>query len=135
MNNKNLIVYAVLALSLVACKKENLEADIPKEEVKELSDLKVNSTFNWSTQKNIEFNVEGFKPLAAEQNVLKVTSVDGKDIFFAGNYSMADNLSEKLNIPRVNTQVRVSFGSINKIVTIENNKIDFSYLSSEPQEN
>jgi hypothetical protein len=48
---------------------------------------------------------------------------------------MADNLSEKLNIPRVNTQVRVSFGSINKIVTIENNKIDFSYLSSEPQEN
>jgi hypothetical protein len=135
MKNKILMIYAALALSFAACKKDNLESDIPKEEVKELNDIKASSSFNWSTQKSVEFKVEGIKPLAAEHNVLQVSSVDGKDIFFAGNYSMADNVTEKINIPRINTQVRVSFGSFNKIITINNNKIDFSYISDAPQEN
>ena len=135
MKKLNIIIYAALALSLSACKKESLETDIPKEEAKDLNDLKVNSTFNWSTQVIVELNVEGIKPLAAEHNVLKVTSVDGKDIFFIGNYSMADNVSEKFNIPSLNNEVRVSFGSINKIVFVENNKLEFSYISNAPQEN
>mgnify|MGYP006180569677 CR=1 FL=1 len=95
---------------------------------------KANSSFNWSTQKNVEINVNGIKPLAGEHNVLKVSSIDGKSVFFSGNYSMADNISEKINIPRLNTQVRVSFGSINKIVTIENNQINFSYLFNDTTE-
>lgn len=128
MKTNKYLVLTLLIASFISCKKDSVEIDVPKEEVKELNDIKASSSFNWSTQQNVSFNVQGFKPLANEFNVLKVASVDGKSIFFSGNYSMADNVSEQINIPRLNGQVRVSFGSINKIITIENNQINFSYL-------
>ena len=134
MKANKYLVLTLLIASFISCKKDSIETDGPKEEVKELNDIKASSSFNWSTQQNVSFNVEGFKPLASEYNVLKVSSVDGKSVFFSGNYSMADNVSEKISIPRLNTQVRVSFGSINKIVTIENNQINFSYLFNDTTE-
>jgi hypothetical protein len=134
MKTNKYLVLTLLIASFISCKKDSIEINDPKEEIKELNNINTSSSFNWSTQHNITFMVEGLKPLANEYNVLKVSSIDGKSVFFSGNYSMADDVSEKINIPRINTQVRVSFGSINKIVTIENNQINFSYLFNDTTE-
>jgi hypothetical protein len=76
MKANKYLVLTLLIASFISCKKDSIETDVPKEEVKELNDIKASSSFNWSTQQNVSFNVEGFKPLASEYNVLKVSSVD-----------------------------------------------------------
>ena len=64
MKANKYLVLTLLIASFISCKKDSIETDGPKEEVKELNDIKASSSFNWSTQQNISFNVEGFKPLA-----------------------------------------------------------------------
>lgn len=126
---KRFLFIGIVSVSLIACQKELAEKASKTQETTRFEDLKVSDSFNWSTNIDVTFNVVGIKALAHEENVLRVTSLDGKETYFIGLYNMGQDISAPLNIPQATRQVRVSFGSIVKVLLVNNGSINFTYLS------
>lgn len=130
---KNL-AYALLAIVLLAtsCKKDLNEISIPNDAntdvAKSFREIKTNESFDWKTQKEVSIEVSGLKTMVPISNTLKVTSEDGKIVYYSGNHFMEENLSLKVVLPTNITAVKVNFGSVNKTILTANQTAQFNYL-------
>ncbi|MBK0384013.1 hypothetical protein I5M32_13675 [Pedobacter sp. SD-b] len=130
---RNFLLVSLAIISLFGCKKN--DSAIKDQDPTSLNKIKVSSSFDWTTYQKVKFNVKGIPLLAAEKNILSVTSLDDKEVFLTGYYSMGENISEEFKIPKIVDQVKVTFGSISKTVLVVDQNIDFSYISDAPQGN
>jgi hypothetical protein len=91
-------------------------------------EIKVADNFNWSTTNNIELNVIGFASISPISNTFIVSSIDQKEVYFASNTLMSENFVANFDIPAPVKQIKVTFGSISKVIDVNSKNISFDYL-------
>ena len=130
MKIKNLF-YVLLLLTIVSCKKEYVElpeVTSPNEKATSFRELNTQENFDWATQKNVSISVQGLKTQVPINRTIKVSSADGKTIYYTGLYLMETSNVLAIKVPSPVTEVKVTYGSIEKIVKIASNKANFSFM-------
>ena len=130
-------IYFLLAagiLALASCKKKD-DLTPQTNRPANFGELTAPANFSFRTNTFITLNVQGLKTYSVVKNVLKVTSVDGTEIYYLTPASMDQNLSLKISIPQKVKEVNVQFGSIVKKVAINGSTISFNYSRQLPNVN
>lgn len=91
-------------------------------------EIKVADNFNWSTTNNIKLNVLGFASISPISNTFIVSSENQKEVYFASNTLMSESFTANFDLPSHVKQVRVTFGSISKVLDVNSKNISFDYL-------
>jgi hypothetical protein len=130
---KNLMIIAAIAITgLSSCKKDLMEKVTPvtkTQEVSKFAEIKVQETFDWKTSKEFSMNVSGLETIAPVQGTMKVTSDDGKIVFYQGSHKMNESFATKFMVPAHIKGLNVSFGSITKNFSTLAQQIQFDYLT------
>lgn len=136
MKNSIVILFAVFFI-LGSCKRiENkIPADSDKSgNVTKFSEIKTNPDFNWSTEKELTLNIFGLKTLNKIGSTLKITSLDESTLLYSGYHLMEESFSIKTKVAIDLKEVRLIYGSVNKIYPISGNAIDMDYIINVPAE-
>ncbi|MFY7733396.1 MAG: hypothetical protein ACOVSR_07905 [Bacteroidia bacterium] len=91
-------------------------------------EIKVSNNFNWSTTNNIELNVIGFASISPISNTFIVSSTDQKEVYFASNTLMSENFVANFDLPAPVKQIKITYGSISKVLDVNAKNINFDYL-------
>jgi hypothetical protein len=135
---KKLIPFILLAAFFFAsCKK--LEIPTPSEpenpgKVTKFSDIKTNPNFNWSTEKELTIKINGLKTLSPVRATLLITSTEGKSIIYSGNHLMEETFTLKSKVSISLKEVKLNFGSIQKVYSISGNTLEMDYVVNVPEE-
>jgi hypothetical protein len=126
---KKLLFIAVLFIvTLVSCQKD---IDVtPDTSIKSTKDLKVNSSFDWKTSKEITLNIIGLKDINPQiSNVLYVRSSIGDTTYYKDLLYMNSNYTIKFVVPTTETKIVLVYG--NKVTTIDliSNEITYDYIT------
>jgi hypothetical protein len=130
MTTKNLI-YALLLLTLISCKKEILdqpETIVSKTEATSFRELEAQESFDWATEKNIALKVDGLPTAVPIERTIKVSSVDGTVTYYTGSYLMATTSTIQVKVPAAVKELKVSYGAIEKKVNIVAGKASFNFM-------
>ncbi|MCK9312260.1 MAG: hypothetical protein M0P26_08285 [Bacteroidales bacterium] len=129
INLSQLLPFAFcLLVSLSSCVNEpNLS--LKNHDVYEFADIITNPTFNWNATLLATLEVTGLETPNVTKKTLRVTSLDGSEVFFSKLQTLSENLSIPILLPTSVTRVKVVYGVIVKEVFIENKTIKFDYLT------
>lgn len=128
---KKLILFAIIPVLLSSCKKDLIEKanlNSNQKETTEFKKLNVKDNFNWSTSKMIDLKVSGLSTITKINKTLKVSSEDGKVVYFSINHQMDQNLTTKFILPKNVKNVSISYGELKKVVSSTNSEINFDFL-------
>jgi hypothetical protein len=130
MKHIKLLTGIAIIIAASSCTKIKDADYIPTNSPKanNFKEIKVADNFNWSTTKNIELNVIGFASISPISNTFIVTSENQKEIYFASNTLMSESFTANFDLPSHVKQVRVTFGSISKVLDVNAKNINFDYL-------
>jgi hypothetical protein len=128
--NKFFFLFAFIAFGLTSCKKDLIERATPvsSNSVSKFSEIKASETFDWKTSKAITLQVKGFQSISDAKSTLKVTSLDGKIIFYQAAHAMSETFNTQIMVPSHIKDLSISYGSIQKNVSTSINNISFNYL-------
>lgn len=132
MKNLTLIATLFFLIGIVACKKNLNESPLPSNNVAKatkVEELKASPNFKWNTNKTVTIQVAGLKTITPVNRTLKITSLDGKTIYFQANQTMDVSNSHTFSIPTKITEVMVSYGKITKILNTTGTSINFNYFN------
>ena len=118
------ILSVLLIATLPACKKSPTPAPAI---VTKFTDIKADASFDWSANMNINFIVTGLKNVTTETSTLRVMSVDGKNVYFTQFVQMSNDINTNFLVPRGTATLLVSFGSIQKTISVSGNSVSFNY--------
>lgn len=129
MKNISLLL-AIVVLGMTSCKKDLIEkaGPAPTSSVSKFSEIKASETFDWKTSKEYTLQVTGMNTIADANGTFKVTSLDGKIIFYQAAHKMNESFTSKFKVPSHIKDLTLSFGSIRKNVSTVNTNIQFNYL-------
>lgn len=134
---KKLFLIALIPVLLSSCKKDLIEKanlDTTQKVTTEFKKLNVKEDFDWNSSSMVDFKVQGMQTLSIINRTLKVSSVVGNEIYFVSTHQMDQNLETKISLPKTVKSVKVSYGSLEKEVTISSNEINFDFLPVAIQE-
>jgi len=136
---KNLMIIAAIAvIGLSSCKKDLMDRVTPAstktQEVSKFAEIKVQENFDWKTSKEFTMNVAGLETISPINGTMKVTSDDGKIVFYQGLHSMNKSFQTKFMVPVHIKGITVSFGSISKNYSTLAKQIQFDYLTDSTAE-
>jgi len=135
MKNVKTIICALALIStgLVSCKKDyisEVEASrkpIDASKVVNFKDIKVSSSFDWKSTKEITINLQPLSTPVKINNTLVVKTEKG-DVLFSKLQTMNEAFTGKILVPASLTNLVISFGTISKTETITNNQVNFNYM-------
>jgi hypothetical protein len=135
MKNLKTIIFALALIStgLVSCKKDyipEVEASrkpIDASKVVNFKDIKVSSSFDWKSTKEITINLQPLSTPVKINNTLVVKTEKG-DVLFSKLQTMNEAFTGKILVPASVTNLVISFGTISKTETITNNQVNFNYM-------
>jgi len=110
---------------LTSCVKE-LD-DLPQDPNKDLRNIRVSSTFDWSTSKTIDVDITGLPTAVPIYSTLVISLEDGS-ILYQGRHAMSSNLVINLGIPNTEEHIRVIFGSLHYTVPVVDKKASVSFI-------
>jgi hypothetical protein len=116
---------------LSSCKKDLIEsADLstPQTVTSDFKKLKVSADFDWNTNKVVDFKVVGLQTMATINRTLIVSSLDGKQIYFNSLHQMDQNLQTRFTMPKNIKSVKVTYGTIEKVVNSVSSEISFDFI-------
>jgi hypothetical protein len=128
---KNLKLIAGIALLVVAssCTKvKDVESTPNTSKPASFKEIKVADNFTWNTNNNISLNVQGFESISPIRNTFIVSSEDQKEVYFASNTLMSETFKADFDLPIHVKKIKVSFGTITKVLDVNANNINFDYL-------
>jgi hypothetical protein len=134
---KKLFLIALVPVLLSSCKKDLIEKaniDTTQKVTTEFKKLNVNENFDWNTSSMVDFKVQGMQTLTTINRTLKVSSVAGDVTYFVSTHQMDQNLETKISLPKIVKSVKVSYGTLEKEVTLSSNKINFNFLPASTEE-
>jgi len=128
-NSFSILFIACLFILISGCRKtliidENTPANI--------DDLNVSSTFNWKTIRNITLEVTGMNIPVNVKNTFYIKSSDESQLYFKDYLQINQNYTLKFAIPSYETQLVITYGSIKKILEVNADILNFTYLPEEP---
>jgi hypothetical protein len=122
-------------LALTSCINEIDGPDDFSKEAKSMNELKVSSDFKWSTAQAIEISITGLPVLQGVAPSKATLLLKGeKDVYYMGFHAINENLNLKISVPSTEKSINLKFGSIEQTLSIENNKVLFSYIPVVPNE-
>ncbi|MCX6185902.1 MAG: hypothetical protein NTU43_02755 [Bacteroidetes bacterium] len=135
MKNLKSIIFllALISTGLVSCKKDYIsEVEASKKpmdvsKVVNFKDIKVSSSFDWKSTKEITINLQPLSTPVKINNTLLVKTEKG-EVLYSKLQTMNEAFTGKILVPSNLTHLVVSFGSISKIETITNNQVNFNYI-------
>jgi hypothetical protein len=102
---------------------------------KSMNELKVSSDFKWSTAQAIEITITGLPVLQGVAPSKATLLLKGeKDVYYTGFHAINENLNLKVSVPSTEKSINLKFGSIEQAVSIQNDKVSFSYIPVVPNE-
>lgn len=112
-----------LLIFLFSCRKE----DNFTPTYKNIKEIQVSSEFNWSTGKKVDITITGLPTEIPVNSTLTISLSDGSSVY-QGTYDM--NLSSviRINIPDSETEIRLKYGSVEHILPVVGDKVDFSFI-------
>lgn len=130
MKHIKLLTGIAIIIAASSCTKIKDADYIPTNSPKanNFKEIKVTDNFNWSTTNNIELNVIGFASISPISNTFIVSSIDQKEVYFASNTLMSENFVANFDLPAPVKQIKVTYGSISKVLDINAKNINFDYL-------
>ncbi|MDZ4668511.1 MAG: hypothetical protein SGJ00_11610 [bacterium] len=137
---KNLMIIAAIAvLGLSSCKKDLMDRVTPTsktqtQDASKFAEIRVQENFDWKTSKEFTMNVAGLETIAPINSTIKVTSDDGKIVFYQGLHGMNESFQTKFMVPAHIKGIIVSFGSISKNYGTLAKQIQFNYLTDSTAE-
>ncbi|WP_209332126.1 hypothetical protein [Lunatimonas salinarum] len=121
------IFMTVAVLSFTSCMPDPIEEG-PSDIVETpLSGLVASEAFEWSTFKEVEVSVTGLPLPALVERRLTLMTGDG-DVFFSGLQSMSEDFKMVFSLPNHISTLKMTYGEIEKEVTIESAKVVLDYL-------
>ncbi len=133
MKNKNLTLATAIALTLAASCTKLKEVDnsptTNQNKATNFKTIKVADNFNWNTSDVVKLNVAGLNTLAKIKNTMVVSSEDQKTVYYTANTEMSNSFTTELTLPKNVKNIKVSYGSISKVVSIQGNTANFDYLT------
>jgi hypothetical protein len=116
-------------LALTSCINEIDGPDDFSTGAKSMNELKVSSDFKWSTAQAIEITITGLPVLKGVAPSKATLLLKGeKDIYYTGFHAINENLNLKVSVPSTEKSINLKFGAIEQTLSIENNKVLFSYI-------
>jgi hypothetical protein len=129
MKNLKLIAGIALLIAASSCTKvKDVESTPNTYKPGSFKEIKVADNFNWNTTNNISLSVQGFESISPIRNTFIVSSEDQKEVYFASNTLMSESFTTNIDLPSHVKQVRVTFGSISKVLDVNAKNINFDYL-------
>lgn len=129
MKKIKLFVGIALLVAASSCTKvKDVESTPNTTKPGSFKEIKVADNFNWSTSKSIILNVQGFESAAPVTNTFIVSSEDQKEVYFASNTLMSETFKADFDLPIHVKKIKVSFGTITKVLDVNANTINFDYL-------
>jgi len=125
---KKLLFIAILFIvTLVSCQKDfNVTPDTT---IKSTKDLKVSSTFDWKTSKEITLNIIGMTDINPKiSNTLYVKSYVGDTTYYKNLLYMNSNYIIKFVVPTTETKVTLVYGSKTVTIDLVSNDITYNYI-------
>jgi hypothetical protein len=133
MKNKNLMIATAIALTLAASCTKLKEVDnspnLNQNKATSFKTLKISDNFNWNTSELVKVNVSGLNTLTKITNTMIISSEDQKTVYYTANIEMSNTFVAELTLPKNVKTVKVSYGSISKVVSIQGNNANFNYLT------
>jgi hypothetical protein len=133
MKNKNLMIATAIAVTLAASCTKLKEVDnspnLNQNKATSFKTLKVSDNFNWNTSELVKVNVSGLNTLTKITNTMIISSEDQKTVYYTANIEMSNTFVAELTLPKNVKNVKVSYGSISKVVSIQGNTANFNYLT------
>jgi hypothetical protein len=126
---KKLLFIAILFIvTLVSCQKDfNVTPDTT---IKSTKDLKVSSTFDWKTSKEITLNIIGMTDINPKiSNTLYVKSYVGDTTYYKNLLYMNSNYIIKFVVPTTETKVTLVYGSKTVTIDLVSNEITYDYIT------
>jgi hypothetical protein len=135
MKNIKTIIFALALIStgLVSCKKDYIseveasKKSIDATKVVNFKDIKVSSSFDWKSTKEVTINLQPLSTPVKINNTLIVKTEKG-DVLFSKLQTMSEAFTGKILVPANLTNLVVSFGTISKTEIITNNQVNFNYM-------
>jgi hypothetical protein len=115
-----------ITMTLFSCQK-GFDDLIPPSSNSNLKDIKVSSTFNWSTSKTVDVNITGLPTGAPVISTLIISLDDGSNIY-QGSQNMSQTRAIQIIVPVTENEIKLKFGSMEYRLPINNNKVDFSFV-------
>ncbi|MFZ4726777.1 MAG: hypothetical protein ACOYMD_15190 [Paludibacter sp.] len=136
MSIKNYLVIMFLVGVFTSCSEDFNQTEPISNGAKDLNELKVSSGFNWSTSKTVEISIVGLPTLANFEPVKSTLVLRGENhVFYTAYHAINENLTILVTVPTNEKLIRLKFGSIEQKVTIENDKVAFSFIPKLTDEN
>jgi len=108
---------------LSSCRKEIDDLPISGK----LKNIQVSPTFNWSTSKTIDVNISGLPTEIPVISTLIISLEDGSSLY-QGAHDMNQTKVIQINVPVVVNKIKLKYGSVEYILAIEADKVDFSFI-------
>ena len=135
MKNLKLIAGIALLVAASSCTKiKDVENTANPNKPSNFKEIKVSDNFTWNTTNNISLNVQGFESISPIRNTFIVSSEDQKEVYFASNTLMSENFTTNIDLPIHVKKIKVSFGTITKVLDVNSKTITFDYLMPAPAE-
>lgn len=97
-------------------------------------EIKVSDNFTWKTTNSITINVQGFESISPITNTFIISSEDQKDVYYSSNTLMSESFKANFDLPIHVKKLNVNFGTISKVIDVNNNELTFDYLMPAPAE-
>ncbi|MCD4773539.1 MAG: hypothetical protein K8R41_09185 [Bacteroidales bacterium] len=123
---KTILLLIVIIFALTSCQKDwdqIVEDNQTNEEITSMSEMVVNSDFNWKTTKDIIVNFTGFDI----NEVIYIKSLDG-DIYHKAFFNLGDNYSTKITIPTYALEINVMYKGASTNIPISGNEINYKFI-------
>lgn len=123
----------ITSTTFVSCKKdfipevESAKKTTDASKVLNFKDIKVSSSFDWKSTKEITIHLQPLATPIKINNTLLVKTEKG-EILFNKLQTMNEAFTGKILVPSNLTKLVVSFGTISKTENISNNQVNFNYM-------
>lgn len=125
-------VLMISSVLLVSCKKEFDSEFIPSKKsnqnsVNSFKEIKVSNSFNWNNSNEVTLQIDPLNSPMTINRTLFVKTEKG-EVLFSKLQKINESFIGKITVPATINKLVISYGSITKTESIQNNKVNFNFL-------
>lgn len=129
---KHIPISALLLIIWSSCSKEVVKKITPAETHTSFKEMVVHPSFTWESADEVLVYITGIETPVEIQNTFIISSDDNTRTYYKGNHKMSESFDIKIKVPSQVKMLRCSFGSISKVLEIQNRQLHFDYLPELP---
>lgn len=126
MKKLGLLTLLAALLFTTSCHKDFWD-QVPTESEQDLKDIKVSSSFDWSTSSTIDVNITGLPTERPVYSTLTISLNDGSSLY-QGTHEMSKTITIPVVIPANETHLKLKYGTVEYDLPITGKTAAFSFI-------